>query len=89
MSDEKYFKTEFKTDNEGNVSVTGVYDLAGEMIRRITEHQETLYKHFCRDVCEKMVEMYHRGFIDMGQFRRVFNDSFDKTVKEWMDAKRD
>lgn len=82
-----WFKTKLETDENGNITLRGNYDIAGELVHEITERKETLWKRFCKDVCEKMVAYYSEGPIDVIHFHKVFNEKFGETVKEWTDEK--
>lgn len=83
--DNRFFKQEVKTDSDGNVSLLGEYDISGELINQITAKKESLWKSFCKQVCEKMVSYYYEDSIDVIHFHRVFNEKFNETIKDWKD----
>lgn len=83
--DNRFFKQEIKTDANGNVSLLGEYDIAGELVSQITAHKEGLWRSFCKQVCEKMVSYYYEDSIDVIHFHRVFNEKFNETIKDWED----
>lgn len=57
-------------------------DLAGELAYQIAKRKESLWKHFCKDVCEQVLS-------DMGcepeltDFRKVFDRAFENETKKW------
>lgn len=80
---DEFFKSEVGVDEDGNYVLRGTYDIAGKLVSDITERKESLWKHFCKDVCEKMVHYYYEDSIDIAHFHDIFNEKFDETVEEW------
>lgn len=78
-----FYEAMMKTDGEGNFNMECEYNIAEQLAFEITRHRESLWKHFCKDVCERVLE-------DMGvdpdikDFRIVFERNFEGRVKEWM-----
>lgn len=78
----EFFTGEMATDDKGNVTFNVAYDLAGELAHQIAMRKESLWKHFCKDVCEQVLS-------DMGcnpeitNFRQVFNRAFENETKKW------
>lgn len=78
----EFFTGEMATDDKGNITLKGAYDLAGELAYQITKRKESLWKHFCKDVCEQVLS-------DVGcnpeitNFSQVFNRAFENETKKW------
>ena len=78
-----FYDATIKTDEIGNFKMECEYNIAEQLAYEITRHRESLWKHFCKDVCERVLE-------DMGiepdirDFRTVFEHNFEERVKEWM-----
>ena len=79
---DRFYKCTGKTDELGNFSMEGTFDIAGELAYQITQHKESLWKHFCKDVCEQVLH-------DMGcepeltDFRNVFEKAFKDETQKW------
>lgn len=78
----EFFTGEMVTDDKGNITLKGAYDIAGELAYQIAKRKESLWKHFCKDVCEQVLS-------DMGcepeltDFRKVFDRAFENETKKW------
>lgn len=83
---DEFMKSELEIAADGNYVVRGTYDIAARLAKDITERKESLWRHFCKDVCEKMVAYYYEDSIDVIHFHKIFNEKFNETVKEWEDA---
>lgn len=79
----EFFKTNFKYNEDGELVLQGDYDMVGEMVAEITAQKETLWKHFCKDVCEIMVAYYYEDSIDVLHFHKVFDEKFNEVAKYW------
>ena len=78
----EFYKSTIKTDKLGNMSMECEYDLAGELAHEIARHKESLWKSFCKNVCKQTVtDMF--GEVDLVDFRKVFNRSFEEETKKW------
>jgi hypothetical protein len=82
---DEFMKSELEVDKDGNYVLRGTYDIAARLTKDITERKESLWRHFCKDVCEKMVSYYYEDSIDVILFHKIFNEKFNETVKEWED----
>lgn len=80
---DEFMESELEIDKDGNYVLRGTYDIAARLAKDITERKESLWRHFCKDVCEKMVDYYYEDSIDVIHFHKVFNEKFNETVKEW------
>lgn len=80
---DEFMKSELEIDKDGNYVLRGTYDIAARLAKDITERKESLWRHFCKDVCEKMVAYYYEDSIDVIHFHKIFNEKFNETVKEW------
>lgn len=80
---DEFMKSELEIDKDGNYVLRGTYDIAARLVKDITERKESLWRHFCKDVCEKMVAYYYEDSIDVIHFHKIFNEKFNETVKEW------
>lgn len=78
----EFFTNKIITDNRGNITLEGTYDIVGELAYEISRRKESLWKHFCKNVCEQVLS-------DMGcepelaDFRKVFNRAFENETKKW------
>lgn len=72
-------------NKNGSMAIT--FDLAAQIGREVAAHKESLWKHFCRDVCERVVSSYTwRGMsLDMVEFREKFEKAFEEEKKKWME----
>ena len=82
MSKPEFYECTLKTDDIGNMSMIGKYNIAGELAYEISRRKESLWKHFCKDVCEQVLTDMC-GKIDLMDFRNVFNAAFEAKTKEW------
>lgn len=82
---DEFMKSELEIDKDGNYVLRGTYDIAARLAKDITERKESLWRHFCKDVCEKMVAYYYEDSIDVIHFHKIFNEKFNETIKEWED----
>lgn len=82
---DEFMESELEIDKDGNYVLRGTYDIAARLAKDITERKESLWRHFCKDVCEKMVAYYYEDSIDVIHFHKIFNEKFNETVKEWED----
>ena len=80
---DEFIKSELEIDKDGNYVLRSTYDIAARLAKDITERKESLWRHFCKDVCEKMVAYYYEDSIDVIHFHKIFNEKFNETVKEW------
>ena len=78
----EFIKSKYKTDEIGNVSAVIEYDIAGELAHEIAARKETMWKHFCRNVCQKMMAEFAPD-IAMKDFDILFTQSFESEVREW------
>lgn len=80
---DEFMESELEIDKDGNYVLRGTYDITARLVKDITERKESLWRHFCKDVCEKMVAYYYEDSIDVIHFHKIFNEKFNETVKEW------
>ena len=78
-----YFEEKIEYGEDGNFVIKGSYDICKELIDEIKSKKENLFKHFCRDVCEKMVLHYSENGVDVFHFHKLFNEEFDEVIKDW------
>ncbi len=81
---EDYYKSTIKTDKLGNMSMLCEYDMVGELVHQIARHKESLWRSFCKNVCEQVVTDLI-GEVDIVDFRKVFNRTFEEETKKWME----
>lgn len=85
QEDKTFCDIEIHTEDDGSLKLVANYDMAGELAHQITQKKETLWKHFCKNVCSRVIGQYtYMGNeVSLPDFEKKFEEAFAQETKEW------